>query len=63
MSQAEAETQEQRVEALHKRLAENALGGHWQPRERQPALVPHVWPWPIVYECLMESGEVIKLGH
>ena len=63
MSQAEAETQEQRVEALHKRLAENALGGHWQPRERQPALVPHVWPWPTIYQCLMESGEVIKLGH
>jgi len=63
MSQAEAETQEQRIEALHKRLAENSLGGHWQERARQPALVPHVWPWSIIYDCLMESGEVIKLGH
>lgn len=57
------DTQDERVEALHKRLAENSLGGHWQTRERNPALVPHLWPWEAIYSCLMESGEVIKLGH
>jgi gentisate 1,2-dioxygenase len=56
-------TNDQRVEALHEELAAHSLGGHWQERERSPALVPHVWPWEVVYSCLMESGEVIKLGH
>ena len=32
-------------------------------RQQAPALVPHLWPWAAIYECLMESGEVIKLGH
>ncbi|MCZ6608948.1 MAG: cupin domain-containing protein [Alphaproteobacteria bacterium] len=65
MSQAEAETQDPRIDALHRRMAEHSLGGHWQPRRRNPSpkLVPHLWPWSIVYECLMESGEVIKLGR
>lgn len=63
MTHAEAESQDQRVEALHQRLAEHSLGGHWQDRERAPALVPHVWPWEAIYSCLMESGEVIALGH
>jgi gentisate 1,2-dioxygenase len=55
-----AETPE--VLALHRRLAEYSLGGHWQQRERNPELVPHLWPWSIIHSCLMESGEVIKLG-
>jgi gentisate 1,2-dioxygenase len=50
------------VIALHKRLAEYSLGGHWQPRERSPDLLPHLWPWSVIHSCLMESGEVIKLG-
>jgi gentisate 1,2-dioxygenase len=53
-----------RIEALHQRLAENSLGGHWQPRAEQTRpLVPFVWKWSAIYSCLMESGEVIRLGH
>jgi len=65
MSQAEAETQDPRIDALHQRMAEHSLGGHWQARRRNPSpkLVPHLWPWSIIYDCLMESGEVIKLGR
>ncbi len=65
MSEAASETQEERIEALHRRMAENSLGGHWQSRRRDPSpkLVPHLWPWETVYSCLEESGEVIKLGH
>lgn len=63
MSEAEARSEDPRVEALHERMAGYSLGGHWQPREQAPALVPHLWPWAAIYECLMESGEVIKLGH
>ena len=65
MSQAEAETQDPRIDALHRRMAEHSLGGHWQARRRNPSpkLVPHLWPWSIIYDCLMESGEVIKLGR
>lgn len=48
--------------ALHRRLAEHSLGGHWQPREKNPELVAHVWPWSVIYSCLMESGDVVKLG-
>jgi gentisate 1,2-dioxygenase len=48
--------------ALHRRLAEYSLGGHWQPREKNPELLAHVWPWSVIYSCLMESGEVVKLG-
>ena len=65
MSQAEAETQDPRIDALHQRMAEHSLGGHWQARRRNPSpkLVPHLWPWEMIYSCLMESGEVIKLGR
>ena len=65
MSELASETLEERVEALHRRMAEHYLGGHWQPRRRNPSpkLVPHLWPWSIIYDCLMESGEVIKLGR
>ena len=45
--------------ALHARLAEYSLGGHWQTREQNRDLVPHLWPWSVIYSCLMESGEVL----
>ena len=50
------------LQALHARLAEYSLAGHWQPRQSNPPLVPHLWPWAVIYSCLMESGEVVKLG-
>ncbi|HEY1236594.1 MAG TPA: cupin domain-containing protein [Candidatus Binatia bacterium] len=50
------------LQALHARLAEHSLAGHWQPREKNPELVPYLWPWSMIYSCLMESGEVVKLG-
>ncbi len=63
MSEVATETQDKRVEALHRRMAKSSLGGHWQPRKAPPKLVPFVWQWSDIYECLMESGEVITLGH
>jgi gentisate 1,2-dioxygenase len=63
MSQTNLETENPRLEALHRRLADNSLGGHWQPRDRATPLQPYVWPWSVIYSCLMESGEVVKLGH
>lgn len=63
MSEVAAADKNPRLEALHQRMAENSLGGHWQPRQRAAKLVPHLWPWSVVYSCLMESGEVVKLGH
>jgi 1-hydroxy-2-naphthoate dioxygenase len=62
MSDLHAVPETAEVQALHRRLAEYSLGGHWQQRERNPDLVPHVWPWSVIHSCLMESGEVIKLG-
>ena len=62
MADAHAVPETPEVIALHNRLAEYSLGGHWQPREKNPDLVPHLWPWSIIHSCLMESGEVIKLG-
>lgn len=50
------------LQALHARLAEYSLAGHWQSRQSNPPLVAHLWPWPVIYSCLMESGEVVKLG-
>ena len=50
------------LNALHARLAQYSLGGHWQKRQTNPNLVPHLWPWSVIYSCLMESGEVVKLG-
>jgi gentisate 1,2-dioxygenase len=63
MSSVNVEAEDPRLEALHQRMAENSLGGHWQSRERAAKLVPFVWPWSVIYSCLMESGEVVKLGH
>jgi gentisate 1,2-dioxygenase len=63
MSQVDATKEDPRLEALHRRMAENSLGGHWQARARAPKLEPFRWPWSVIYSCLMESGEVIKLGH
>ena len=62
MSDAHAVAETPEVQALHRRLAEHSLGGHWQTREKNPDLVPHLWPWSVIYSCLMDSGEVIKLG-
>lgn len=50
------------LQALHARLAEYSLGGHWQTRDKNPDLVPYLWPWSAIHSCLMESGEVVKLG-
>src|SRR4026207_2002935 len=50
------------LQALHARLAEYSLAGHWQAREKNPELVPYLWPWSMIYSCLMESGEVVQLG-
>jgi gentisate 1,2-dioxygenase len=63
MSQADVKTEDPRLEALHRRLAENSLGGHWQTRERPALLQPFLWRWPVIYSCLMESGDVVRLGH
>src|SRR5215510_13182729 len=62
MSEEHAVPESPQLEALHERLAENSLGGHWQSRERAPKLKPWAWPWSAIYSCLMESGEVVKLG-
>ena len=62
MSDAEAKCDNSRLDALHQRLAEYSLGGHWQPRARPAPLVPHLWNWASIHECLIESGEVIELG-
>ena len=56
-------TDDPRLQSLHRTLAENSLAGHWQPRQPQPELKPYLWRWPVIYSCLMESGEVVKLGH
>ena len=63
MSQVNVTKEDPRLEALHKRMAENSLGGHWQSRPSAPKLEPFLWPWSVIYSCLTESGEVIKLGH
>jgi gentisate 1,2-dioxygenase len=63
MSQSEVKSADPRLEALHQRLAKNSLGGHWQSRVRPKPLEPFVWPWSAIYSCLMESGEVVQLGH
>ena len=51
-----------RLEALHVRMKENSLAGHWQERKRRPELVPWLWNWATIRDCLEESGEVVKLG-
>ncbi len=40
MADAHAVPETPEVIALHNRLAEYSLGGHWQPREKNPDLVP-----------------------
>ena len=62
MSNSEVLTNPQ-IDALHQRMADNSLGGHWQPRQENiPVLVPFVWQWSAIYSCLMESGEIIRIG-
>lgn len=62
MSDLHAVPETPELQALHDRLAEHSLGGHWQTRVQHPDLVPHLWPWSAIYSCLMESGEIVKLG-
>ena len=62
MSDLHAVPETPELNALHARLAQYSLGGHWQTRETNPDLVAHMWPWSVIYSCLMESGEVVKLG-
>jgi len=50
------------LQTLHARLDEYSLAGHWQTRTKNADLVPHLWPWSMIYSCLMESGEVVTLG-
>lgn len=52
-----------RLDALHERMAKSSLAGHWQPRKKMSDLEPWLWRWSDIYECLMESGEVVKLGE
>jgi gentisate 1,2-dioxygenase len=63
MSQVKVATENPRLEALHRRMAEHSLGGHWQSRPRAAKLETFLWPWSVIYSCLMESGEVVQLGH
>jgi gentisate 1,2-dioxygenase len=51
------------LKALHRKLAENSLAGHWQSRQRLNKLAAYCWPWSVIYSSLMESGGVVKLGH
>jgi gentisate 1,2-dioxygenase len=62
MSNLHAVPETPELNALHERLAQYSLGGHWQTREKNPDLVPYLWPWSVIYSCLMESGEAVKLG-
>src|SRR6266480_1382294 len=62
MSDLHAVPETPELQALHARLAEYSLGGHWQTREQNPDLVPYHWPWSVIYSCLMQSGEAVKLG-
>src|SRR5213075_1034272 len=62
MQQVSGKTEDPRLEALHRRMAENSLGGHWQSRDKPRTLQPYLWPWSVIYSCLMESGEAVKLG-
>ncbi|MBM4298002.1 MAG: cupin domain-containing protein [Deltaproteobacteria bacterium] len=53
---------DQRLEALHNRLAANSLSGHWESRARPQPLKPFLWSWDVIRSCLEESGEVVELG-
>jgi gentisate 1,2-dioxygenase len=62
VSVLEANSEDPRITALHRRMAQHSLGGHWQTRAPRAELKPFVWSWSSIYSCLMESGEVIQLG-
>src|SRR4030095_88430 len=61
MSDLPAVPETPELNALHARLAEYSLGGHWQTRESNPDLVPHLWPWSVIYSWLIESGEGVQV--
>jgi gentisate 1,2-dioxygenase len=63
MSASDLTGDEARLAALHRRMEENSLGGHWQERERSQKLAPVLWRWKTIKPCLMEAAEVVKLGH
>jgi len=52
----------ERLEELHKRLANSSLAGHWQSREQVPKLKPWVWRWKDIYSALEEAGELVAMG-
>ena len=62
MVRAADTSHKERLEALHERMARHSLSGHWQPRQRTPVPEAWLWPWEEIYGCLMESGEVVRLG-
>ncbi len=63
MSASDLTTDQDKLDALHRRMEANSLGGHWQDRERNQKLVPVLWRWESIEPCLMEAAEVVKLGH
>ena len=63
MDSSDLTSDQAKLEALHRRLEANSLGGHWQDRERNQKLVPVLWRWSIIEPCLMEAAELVKLGH
>lgn len=63
MATATETTKSTRLAALHDRMAEASLNGHWQARDRLAPLQPRLWPWADIHECLIESGEVVALGE
>ncbi len=62
MSGNKLQTAKQRLDALHKRLAEHSLSAHWLRRDPRPQLKAWVWHWSVIYSCLQEAGEVMELG-
>lgn len=54
--------EDERVLALHERMRQSSLQGHWQMDRRPEELKPWVWRWADVYECVVESGEVVPIG-
>ena len=54
--------EDERVHALHERMKQSSLRGHWQMDRRPQELKPWIWRWADVYECVVESGEVVPIG-
>ena len=54
--------EDERVHALNERMKRSSLQGHWQMDRRREELKPWIWRWADVYECVVESGEVVPIG-